>query len=310
MDDYYTRLLHRAQRAFQNQPIATVTGRARAIIGPAADKMPQQAQEALDALKNGAGKEPSPEQLAALELAIRMMRPSVLSKDGQLPALEAETAAIFPAWATFSASIKPYMHTIGRVELIGGRAIGSGFLVAPNVLVTNNHVLDELSFGTRRLQRGQARVLFREEYNAPTEAPVDITEVIAVHPSLDMALLSVAGTVLNGRGPMPVETQPAQLGESVVAVGYPFEDEARNPLFIGALFGSRFGVKRAAPGEVTGVADESLFHDCSTLGGNSGSPIVSMASARVVGIHRDGYFTYRNEAVNGGSLSKFVSAHV
>jgi S1-C subfamily serine protease len=310
VDDYYTRLLQRAQRAFQNQPIATVTGRARAIIGPAADKMPQQAQEALDALKNGAGKEPSPEQLAALELAIRMMRPSVLSKDGQLPGLEAETAAIFPAWVTFSASIRPFMHTIGRVEQTGGRPIGSGFLVAPTVLVTNKHVLDELSFGTRRLQKGQARVLFREEYNAPTEAPVDITSVIAVHPSLDMALLAVEGAVLQGRPPMAVETQPAQPGESVVAVGYPFEDKVRNPLFVGALFGSRFGVKRAAPGEVTGIADESLFHDCSTLGGNSGSPIVSMSSARVVGIHRDGYFTYRNEAVNGESLSKFIAAHV
>ena len=74
-----------------------------------------------------------------------------------------------------------------------------------------------------------------------------------------------------------------------------------------AVFGTKFGVKRAALGEVLdGSGTPTLFHDCSTLGGNSGSPVFAVATGRVVGIHRSGFFMYRNEAVDGGSLDAFV----
>jgi endonuclease G len=59
---------------------------------------------------------------------------------------------------------------------------------------------------------------------------------------------------------------------------------------------------------VIGTGTSSLYHDCSTLGGNSGSPVLSLADASVVALHRDGYFTYRNEAVDGASLGAFVDA--
>jgi S1-C subfamily serine protease len=308
MDDYLKSLLQRADRAFQGKPIPTV-GRVRAIVGAGA-KMPDDAQAALDVLSNGEGAEPTPEQLQALEKAIRIMRPSLLSRSGQLPELEPDTAPIFPAWPAFSAAITPYMFTIGRIDLTGGRSIGTGFLVASNLLVTNTHVLDELSFGTRRLQKGQARVRFREEHNSPTEASVDIVNVVAVHPSLDMALLAVESELLAGRPVLPIDTAEIQPGEDVVAIGYPFDDKVRNPLFVGAVFGNQFGVKRAAPGEIIKTVPNALFHDCSTLGGNSGSPIISMASNRVIGIHHTGFFTYRNEALNGQALASFVSAHL
>jgi len=50
----------------------------------------------------------------------------------------------------------------------------------------------------------------------------------------------------------------------------------------------------------------TLFHDCSTLGGNSGSPVFQLETGRVIGIHRSGFFMYRNEAVDGASLDAFV----
>jgi hypothetical protein len=109
---------------------------------------------------------------------------------------------------------------------------------------------------------------------------------------------------------LPIDPIGVDKGHPVVAVGYPSDDPLRNPLFISAIFDDRFGVKRAAPGEVTGLASQSIFHDCSTLGGNSGSPILSMKSAHVVGMHRDGFFMYRNEAVNGALLNEFVKKHL
>jgi V8-like Glu-specific endopeptidase len=56
-----------------------------------------------------------------------------------------------------------------------------------------------------------------------------------------------------------------------------------------------------------GTESPLLFHDCSTTQGNSGSPIFSLRSSLVAAIHRSGFFMYRNEAVDGASLRKFVA---
>ena len=68
-------------------------------------------------------------------------------------------------------------------------------------------------------------------------------------------------------------------------------------------------MKRAALGEVLdGTEAPELFHDCSTTQGNSGSPIFTLLTGEVVGIHRAGFFMYRNEAVDAAALRAFVAA--
>ena len=180
------------------------------------------------------------------------------------------------------------------------------------MLATNRHVVDQLSSGTNVLEKGQAIVRFGQEHGTPdTQGLTNILSVAALHDSLDIALLELekpSGT--QTRQPVTIETSNVSTGDAVVAVGYPFDDPVRNPIFIKALFGGKFGVKRAAPGEVLKVSTQSVFHDCSTLGGNSGSPIFSMKTARVVGLHRDGFFMYRNEAVDGPSLNQFINHYI
>ena len=63
------------------------------------------------------------------------------------------------------------------------------------------------------------------------------------------------------------------------------------------LFGDKYNVKRLAPGQVMRVEDELLMHDCSTLGGNSGSPIVDLATGEVLGLHFSGVFLRENRGV-------------
>jgi V8-like Glu-specific endopeptidase len=58
------------------------------------------------------------------------------------------------------------------------------------------------------------------------------------------------------------------------------------------------------------VGGGRVYHDCSTLGGNSGSPLFSLRTARVVGLHCEGYFMYRNEAIDGATLHAFVQPHL
>ncbi|MDT7603383.1 MAG: serine protease Do [Acidobacteriota bacterium] len=313
MDEKHELYLARAARAFGNQPVGNVLDRIKAIVGP--NNMPpieqsQLAQTALDRLKNG--EKPTPKQLAALEFVIRLMRPAPLSRAGALDNLGAEVAPSFPDWTGFQKSVKPYLYSVGRVDLLPKDGVGTGWLVSDGVLVTNKHVLDHLSKGTGVLEKGQAVVRFKFESGAPDEEePVNITGVIAVHDELDIALLAVEKQKFTKtRKPLAIEAKPVEAGHPVVAIGYPFDDSKRNPLFISAIFEGKFGVKRAAPGEVSERGEQTIFHDCSTLGGNSGSPILSMKTARVVGLHRDGYFLFRNEAVDGASLGKFVKPHL
>lgn len=312
-DDDNQDYLDRAARAFQGRPVGEIFERIKALVGPTnmpATEQGKLAEEALARMQSG--EKPTPKQLAALELMIRLMRPVPLSRKGALENLDPKVAGSFPDWPTFQTSVKPHLYSIGRVDLAPKEGIGTGFLVSDGVLVTNKHVLDMLSKGTRVLEKGQAVVRFKFEDGIPeTDKPANITGVIAVHNDLDIALLKIdKQKFTQTRQPLTVDATPVQKGTQIVAVGYPFDDSKRNPLFIGALFKGKFGVKRAAPGEVSSTGSQAIYHDCSTLGGNSGSPLFSIRTARVVGLHRTGYFLYRNEAVDGASLQQFVQPHL
>ena len=305
--------LDRVGREFQGRPVGEIFEDIKAIVGPTNMPPTEQgklAEEAIARMQNG--EKPTPKQLAALELMIRLMRPVPLSRKGALDNLDAKVAGSFPDWPSFQTSVKPHLYSIGRIDLAPKEGVGTGFLVSDGVLVTNKHVLDMLSKGTRVLEKGQAIVRFKFEAGTPeTDKPANITGVIAVHSELDIALLKIDKQKFTPtRQPLTLDPTPVQKGMPIVAVGYPFDDSKRNPLFIGALFNGTFGVKRAAPGEVSSSGPKSIYHDCSTLGGNSGSPLFSMKTARVVGLHRNGYFLYRNEAVDGASLKQFVQPHL
>jgi len=300
----------RAERWVVHDDAPRVTARVRAIVGPSGDALAQHggtgqlAADALAALKQG--NEPTPIQLAALETMIRMLRPAPRCINGELESLPPGSDADFPAWAAFQSKVKPILRSIGRIDDSTGSGIGTGFLVAGDLLVTNHHVLTALSHGADRLERGQARVMFVHEFNTLDEPPTAITGVVAVHPTLDAVVLQI--DPVTARPPLTINAAAAAAGAQVAAIGYPFRDPIRNPLFSDAIFGGQYGIKRAAPGEVIGTGSSALYHDCSTLGGNSGSPLLSLDDATVVGLHRDGYFTYRNEAVDGASLGAFVAA--
>jgi len=304
----------RAQRVIGDRPVAEVVRKVRAIIGPS--RLPPSeplAQAALNKLHRGQA--PSADELTALEIVVRMLRPVVFSRDGKLDDLpESSTESLYSEevkhqWSEFRSRLQPVMGSIGRVEFANGRHIGSGFMVSDSVLATNRHVLDVLSFGSEALARGAARVVFKQETGLINTAIdiVPIEGVIAVHPTLDIALLQIAKRQCEVA---KLATAPVAEGAYVVTIGYPGDDPINNPLFLSSVFGGKFGVKRAALGEaLDGSVSPAMFHDCSTTQGNSGSPIFCLASATIAGIHRAGFFMYRNEAVDRGPLQEFIAAH-
>jgi S1-C subfamily serine protease len=308
-DPRHARLLARAGRALGDHQVRDAVARLRAIVGPASIPAGESlAQAAWDKLRNGDA--PPADELAALELVIRLLRPAPLSRNGDLADLpDQQGHNLYPQdlkdeWAAFRPMVRPLLPSIGRVNLKDGTHIGTGFLVADGVLATNRHVLADLTFGTEVLAAGSAQVVFQREFGSNDDPAnvVGITGVIDVASTVDIALLAVPKL---GRPVAAIDVQPPAEGQRVVVIGYPARDAVRNPLFADAVFAGRYGVRRAAIGEMLdGTAAPHFYHDCSTLGGNSGSPVFSMQTGRVVGMHRSGFFMYRNEAIEGSALDR------
>jgi len=310
-DDELEALRTRAERTFGGNAIETVIKPVRAIVGPRMPHGQELAEAARQKLKNR--QPPSPAELAALEVMIRLLRPALLIQNGQLdplPGTNVFAAELSTRWEAFRPQAAALAFSVGRIDRPGpgGERLGTGFLVAPDRIATNHHVLSLLSYGTFELELGMGEINFQQQWEpADTEDPVPITRVIADSPFLDIALLEIAPPAGSTRAPLPFAAAEAKDGDLVAVLGYPMRDvERRNPAFTEMLFGSKYDIKRASPGEIVRRAAPIAFHDCSTLGGNSGSPVLSMNAAEVVGLHRSGAFMYRNEAVGVGAVREFI----
>ncbi len=108
--------------------------------------------------------------------------------------------------------------------------------------------------------------------------------------------------------PLPIARKPKLVqGRQVFVVGFPAWDGHRNePEPMAEIFKDIFNVKRLQPGEMRRVSKvQTLFeHDCSTLGGNSGSCVIDLETQRVTGLHFSGRFLEANFAVLLSKLEK------
>jgi Trypsin-like peptidase domain len=306
-------LYGRAQRTFGQLRVDEAVAKVRAIVGlPKVPDSEKAAQAALDKLRSGRER-PTPTELAALEFVIRMMRPAPLSIRGRLQALPAERGSsvyqpqVSAAWDRFCTNSAPILYSVGRLDRTAGSNphIGTGFLVAPDLVLTNHHVVSALSHGADELDSGMAVIRFYQEYDGPEPVPAcPILKVVAIHPALDMALLQVQ--VPDKRPVLQFDAGALPAHLMVGTLGYPYKDD-RNPLFVDAIYQDRYGVKRGAVGELIAARGDLIFHDCSTLGGNSGSPVMALETGAVVGLHFTGEFMYRNGAVSAAAAAEFVA---
>src|SRR5262249_37671372 len=141
---------------------------------------------------------------------------------------------------------------------------------------------------------------------------------ISPHEHVDVAILQVNNVGDDGVAQLPQALKLAGGDAGVVrrtpvaVIGYPADDPTRNsPQDIGRIFSS-LEVKNIAPGEVMDVRGDTFFtHDCSTLGGCSGSPVITLdrsSSGCVVGLHYGGRYLEANYAVSCSSLRRIVAA--
>lgn len=285
--------------------------RYRAIVGPT--KLDNAAAEtALRELLRGGT--PDPTQLVVLGLALRALRPGLCVVHDTVEPLPPHCAPSFPGWDDFTDRLRPHLRAVGRIDGPGRTgamvAFGTGFLVTPDLLLTNRHVVRELSFGTGVLPPGRATVNFTFEHGLPIAPPIAIHACVRLDADglLDLALLRLAAPACRPEACFRFSERLAASDDPVAAFGFPAESSERNPAFVEQVFVHKLGLKRLSPGQVSlRMLGRPVFcHDASTLGGSSGSPVLRQSDAAVLGVHCGGNFLDANEAIDGPIAAQWL----
>jgi hypothetical protein len=230
-------------------------------------------------------------EVNALEMGLRLVRPALRIEHGRLP-----TAPALALGSAARARIEALLPGIASVGWSWDIPFATAFQVSSRVMVTSAHVAEKLLQCSEDLAGGHFVARFDADERRPMEA-IAIVRVLAFHPAEDLAFLELAGN-----GPLVSGLRLARdpwpgWGGQVLVVGYPIYC-AGTPLCLDALFENVYGVKRASPGELLGQEAGRLYHDCTTLPGNSGSPLLDLRTGLVIGIHASGQFAVRNTAVS------------
>lgn len=252
-----------------------------------------------------------------LEAIVRLhARPSLLVTAGSV-------AADSDVWRRriepHAAALGNAIAAVGRVDVVGHEKfdwVGTAWVVAENTVVTNRHVLEQFAH-----QQDGHWLFLRSAAQADMSADVDFVaeqgraDVHKVRvariawvwhgpgPSADLALLELDGDGIPP--PIPLADDDGAPDQFVAAVGYPAKDARNADAPLARIFGDIYGVKRCAPGQILRLADALRFeHDCSTLGGNSGSVVLDLATGAALGLHFGGIYQKANFAVRASVVKQ------
>jgi len=228
------------------------------------------------------------------------------------------------------AVVERIMPLVGRIDVVGFPGnldyVGTGWLVAADIVVTNRHVAQLIA------QQQGARFVFSrgvagkpilaslntahefDDLPAGQERIFDIKEVLYIEKTTDqndIAFVRVARRIDGAKqGFITICDNNLVENASVVTIGYPAKAPTRiipDQALMKELYRDRYDVKRAAPGLIM-VAERNKVteHDCTTLGGNSGSVIIDPKTGRAAGLHFAGLYRQANYAVPASVLSDYI----
>jgi hypothetical protein len=303
--------------------------RAPIVLGPEGDPdaMDPKAAEMLRLAKRAASKlasDPSTvlslEELQAMHAFTHLVaRPSLQVHGGVAKGVPEPWVRLDQA----KDMIRARLGGVGRLDTWDEWPCGTGWLVRENRLLTNNHVVAallgidvhfdpgwraKLDLAAPQANEAWAREASRRPFWDPADSPsgvspARVTRIVTMHGALDMALLEVEGVEDGAARVLRISSAaPSELENEMVYVpGYPVVAPGLGlpQVIVDLLFGgpSASVVKRIAPGRLRGLEGSLVYHDASTLGGSSGSPVLSFATHEVVGLHFSGKYATRNYAV-------------
>jgi V8-like Glu-specific endopeptidase len=257
-----------------------------------------------------------PERRGVEAIVLLFGRPALLVQDDDFKNPPAEWSVL----TARRAMLKKVIPSIGRIELENHHTypwVGTGFLVASDVIMTNRHVAEV--FAKKKGSKWvftppvKGKIDYREEYQRDKAREFRLTEILHIDGAYDLALLRVSKKGLKSeKSPVPLtvasSAPKAIKNRQVAVIGYPAFDSRNAENEMLRIFESIFNVKRMAPGEATRLSTmggvKILEHDCSTLGGNSGSCVVDLETGQVLGLHFGGQYLVGNVAVPLWLLTK------
>ncbi len=251
-------------------------------------------------------------QQRALEAIVRLTgRPALLVQDDWI---ELPTGP-WEMLAPYRDAIARAVACVGRLGIADGYGLpyaGTGFMVGAGLVMTNRHVVEPFA-----MQRGRGWLLdpgcnmtfdTKEEFGSTSTRCYAVASIRSIddREDVDLALLQLAAP-LAGAPPWPSplavqgDTKHLAAGNTVYVVGYPAADSDRNDdAVMQQIMHGVYGKKRLSPGRVTEADPHDFWfnHDCTTLGGNSGSCVVDLTTNAVIGLHFAGEFGVSNSAVS------------
>jgi hypothetical protein len=300
-----------------------VTGASPPATRELADQVLVGARDGIAKLAQGAPSL-SVRELAGVEAVILVdgTRPSLTVHDGFIDLDDPKIGDWKAALDHFHDAIRSVTASVGRLDS-GGQAIGTAFAIAPDLVLTNRHVLEEIAIqqaaGWTLNRPENTTVEFIGEQGSDRTRRARIVEVAFAPPlpierqvRLERPDFAVLRLIAGDGDVLPPPLQPASDpdllfdGRDLYVVGFPgrplsFFGEGPPPPqhetneVLKEVFDFKFGVKKLAPGQADKIPGElagdinnwAFSHDASTLGGNSGSCILDLTedAKRVVGLH-------------------------
>jgi hypothetical protein len=296
------------------------------------ESVPEALMESAATVEAAGLPRPDPSNLV-LETIVNEERPVLFVRDDWLDrnnvtAIGEEAEELIRDLDARRDKLQPLMPLIGRIDVTdfpGSDYVGSGWVVDTNIVVTNRHVASLIARRDGRkfaFRRGVAGKPMTSSFNSlhefddlevGSERAFAVEEVLYIEPESgpDIAFLRIARRTDGSRADR-IAIAPTDVGENVrvVVVGYPARAPRRvipDQELMKRLYRDRYDVKRAAPGFTMGPEQGSTSHDCTTLGGNSGSVVLDMKTGEAVGLHFAGLYQEANYAVRASILSQYVS---
>lgn len=292
------------------------------VLKPQAAVMEAVAEGAADAM---------PSREAILETIVREERPVLFIQNGLFNTTDVyakgpEAVELIGKLKTASTKLVSRLPLIGRIDVANFPNIdflGTGWFVATDIVVTNRHVASLIA------EMGGGKLVFRKGVGGATLDPsvcnaheyddgnpdasriFKIKDVLYIEPENgknDIAFVRVERRV---DGPIPyINIAANDIGENdtVCVIGYPARAPSRiipDQTLMQNLYRNRYDIKRAAPGLGMGTTDGTSSHDCTTLGGNSGSVVLNL-DGEAVGLHFAGLYQEANYAVPASVLKEYI----
>ena len=221
--------------------------------------------------------------------------------------------------------VERWIPSVGRIEFVNSAMAwgGTGWVVrernGQSLVITNRHVASVVA---KRKADGRA-IFMRSPFGQPYGAQIDFlaeehrledttrtvrlsgVEYLADEAAADIALLRIEAAGFALPPPLDLHEGPVHPRDLVAVIGYPAYDPRNDVDDQARYFGDLYEVKRFAPGRVMqGPSGGAVFsHDCTTLGGNSGSPLIRLEDGKAIGLHFQGLYGKNNAAVGAATVA-------